>query len=434
MGQSIQHIKRVYLTIQGLSWFSVALPLPIFVLLMQARGINLFQLGVIMGLYSATIILLELPTGGLADAIGRKRVALLAHSLNVLSGMVLLFAFSFWSFLLGMIVMGVGRALNSGALDAWYVDSLQSADPDIDLQPALAQAGTITLLALGAGTLIGGTLPTLFGDLPADGPAVISPLSTALLASIVLKMILVAVIAVTVQEPARTASAPAGWRVELASVPLIIREAVIMTRHSQSLPLLLGVTLIGGFTMAGVETFWQPGFAALLGDVTKQSWLFGLIMAISFLAGMGGNLISIPLSKRLSQRYAVVAGLAAGIQSIALLVMAIAQHVIGFASGFWSYYLGNGIINSPHETLVNHEIPAARRSAMLSVQSLAGYVGGLVGSILLGAIAEYRSVSLAWGLAAIVSVVSLLLYVRVTRSQSRLEQAHDESAPLFDGR
>jgi MFS family permease len=433
MEQSVRHIKRVYFSVLGLNWFSAALPLPIFVLLMQARGIDLFQLGVIMGLYSATIILLELPTGGLADAIGRKRVALLAHTLNILSGVVLLLSFSFWGFLVGMILMGIGRALNSGALDAWYVDSLQAADPDIDLQPALAQAGTVTLLALGAGTLIGGLLPSLFSGLPADGTAVITPLSTTLLASGVLKILLVAVIAWTVQEPPRSPLAQADWRAELASVPQIVSEAITLTRQSRSLPLLMGITMIGGFTLAGVETFWQPGFAALLGDATKQSWLFGLVMAISFLAGMGGNLFSIPLSKRLNQRYTFVAGLAAGLQSMTLLVMALAQQVVGFAIGFWGYYLGNGLNSSPHETLVNVEMPAERRSAMLSVQSLASYVGGLAGSILLGAISEFRSVAVAWVLAAIISMVSLLLYARVARQQPRVERTHDESISVLDG-
>jgi MFS family permease len=157
-------------------------------------------------------------------------------------------------------------------------------------------------------------------------------------------------------------------------------------------------------------------------------------MAVSFLAGMGGNLLSIPLSTQLNQRYTLVAGLASALQSVALLAMAGLHQVIGFAAGFWGYYLGNGLNSSPHETLVNHEIPAARRSAMLSVQSLASYVGGLAGSVLLGALAEYRTVSVAWGLAAIVSMVSLLLYARVSRKQARAERTHDETAPILDGR
>mgnify|MGYP006173545855 CR=1 FL=1 len=37
--------------------------------------------------------------------------------------------------LLAMVLYGVSRALSSGALDAWFIDALQAADPNVDLQP-----------------------------------------------------------------------------------------------------------------------------------------------------------------------------------------------------------------------------------------------------------------------------------------------------------
>ncbi len=433
MDRTVQHIKHVYFLVLALNWLAVALPLPIFVLFMQARGTGLMQVGIIMGVYSVTIVLLELPTGGLADAVGRKKVAFLANTINIVAGVVILFSFSFWGFLTGMILMGAARALNSGALDAWYIDSLQAADPDIDLQPALAQAGTVTLLALGAGTLAGGALPTLFSDLPGSDVSLISPLSTTLLASLLLRLILLAVITAAVHEPPSAEAGQADWREGFKSVPAAVREALALTRQNSNLPLLMGAALIAGFALAGVETFWQPRFAQLLGGSSEQSWLYGLVMAVSFLAGVGGNLLSIPLSKRLNHRYAIVAGLAALLQSVALLLMALLRQTIGFAAGFWSFYLGSGLLGSPHETLVNQEIPAERRSSMLSVQSLASYIGGFLGGILLGAIAEFGTISAAWFLAAVVSMVSLLLYARVARKQPRGGR-NDDEIPLLDGR
>jgi DHA1 family quinolone resistance protein-like MFS transporter len=430
VNRSIQQIKRIYFLVTALRWLAVGLTLPVFVLFMQSRGINLMQLGIVMGFYSATIVVLELPTGGLADAVGRKKVALLAHSIDILAGLFFFFSFSFWGFLMGMILMGVARALNSGALDAWYVDSLQAADPGIDIQPALAQVGTVTLLALGIGTLAGGALPTLFSDLPAAETALISPLSTTLLVSMAIQFILLAIIAKGIHEPRRTDVAMASWHSGLLSIPEIVGDALNLTRRNRSLPLLMGATLVGGFTLSGVETFWQPHFANLLGGSAEKSWLFGLVLAVSFLAGMGGNMLSIPLSKRLNHRYALVAGLARALQSIALLGMAFLQPAIAFAGSFWVFYLGNTLNNSPHETLVNNEIPAGRRSAMLSTQSLAVYVGAFLGSTLLGTIAESSNISNAWILAAVVSMVSLVLYARVAGHLSSATINHDEKAPL----
>ena len=187
---NITRTKRTYFAVLALNWLAVGLTLPISVLFMQARGLDLAQVGLVMALYAATVALLELPTGGLADSIGRKRVALLSNTISLLSVAALLFAFSFWWILPGMILLGISRALSSGALDAWYVDSLQAGDPAVDLQAALAQANTITLVALGAGTLAGGALPTLFSNLPPATDAVLSPLSTPFIVSLFFKIVL----------------------------------------------------------------------------------------------------------------------------------------------------------------------------------------------------------------------------------------------------
>jgi MFS family permease len=399
MNQSVNQVKQVYFGVTALTWLSVAIPLPIFVLYMQARGIDLFQLGIIMGVYSIVIVLLELPTGGLADAIGRKGVALLAHSISLISGIVMLFSFSFAGFLLAMILNGIGRALASGTLDAWFVDSLQEAEPGIDLQPALAQAGTVTLLALGTGTLIGGLLPRFFSALPDEGTALLTPLSTTLILSLMLKILLIFAIIFAVKEKPLVAAGAGNWRSSFSQVPQIVRESLLISRSNRSILLLMAAALVGGFSLAGVETFWQPQFANLLpAGESNNSWIFGLIMAVSFLAGVLGNLFSIPISQRLGHRH----------------------------------YLNMGVLNSPQETLVNQEIPASRRTAMLSIQSLASYVGGFLGGILLGFIAQHNSINLAWFVAGTISMVSLLLYVGVARRRRRGVNINEQKIPVFD--
>ena len=78
-------------------------------------------------------------------------------------------------------------------------------------------------------------------------------------------------------------------------------------------------------------------------------------------------------------------------------------------------------MNSPHATLFNDEVPAAKRSSMLSVQSLANYVGGGVGSIALGYISDSFSISTAWMIAAGLLALSLPLYLLVDARRARTE-------------
>lgn len=430
--KTIRQTKRIYYVATFLVWLTVALPLPLMVLLAQARGFNLFQIGLAMGVYSLTIVLLEVPTGGLADAIGRKKVALIAYAVSMAATLIFLFAFSIPALMLAMILNGIGRALSSGALDAWFVDSLLEIDPDVEIQPALAQAGTVTLLALGIGTLAGGALPRLFSGLPADGSAVLTPISTTLVASLIVNFSLLLFIAVAVKETRSNADESYSLRTGLAQMPVIVRDAFALSRGNHTLVLLLGASMVGGLAISVVETFWQPFFGGLLGDPQGKTYLFGMIMAGSFLFGVGGNLLSVPLSRRLHKRYGLVAALSQGAQGLFLILLAMQSSVGVAAALFWLVYVSMSVTNSPHATLVNEQIPSARRSSMLSVQSLATYIGAFVGSTGLGYVAQQTSISVAWVVAGATAMVSLLLYLAVDRRNRSKEQTYTDADQILE--
>jgi MFS family permease len=411
-----KQIKRTYYLLISLFWLATALPAALLVLLMQARGLNLFQVGIVMGAYSLVIVLLEVPTGGLADAVGRKRVAIVAYSFIFLSGVGMLIAFSFPAFLLASLLNGIGRALASGALDAWFVDALQAADPEIEIQPALAQAGTFTLLALGIGTLAGSAVPQLLPrigvGLPADGTAVFTPLAIPIVLSLAVKLILIGAIILLVEEQAPQGEESA-WRDGFRRMPQIVGDAFALSRRNPTIVLLLGATFASGLAIISMENFWQPHFAGLLGEASQNTVLFGVIMAGNFLLGMVGNMLATPLSRLLQKRYALVAAIFQGLRGLFLVGLALQTAVVPAVAFFWLVYLGMGVVNSPHAALINREIPADRRSAMLSVQSLAAYVGSALGSVGLGYLAEHASIGAAWIVAGAILMVSLLLYVTI---------------------
>ena len=76
-------------------------------------------------------------------------------------------------------------------------------------------------------------------------------------------------------------------------------------------------------------------------------------------------------------------------------------------------YLGMGVVNSPHATLLNQQIAPERRSTMLSVHSLAVYLGGFIGGIGLGYVAEQWSIQVAWIMGSLILMVSLIPYLLV---------------------
>lgn len=116
---SVRSATRRFVALTALRWLPVGLTVPVMVLLAQARGLSLAQVGLLFTVYGAVVITLELPTGGLADAIGRRPVILIGAGLHALSCLAFAVAEAVPGFLLAISLHGIGRALESGPLEAW---------------------------------------------------------------------------------------------------------------------------------------------------------------------------------------------------------------------------------------------------------------------------------------------------------------------------
>jgi len=435
---SVHRIQASYYAAVFLRWFAIALPLALMVLLMQARGMSLLQVGMIMGLHAAVIVVLEIPTGGLADAIGRKPTALLSQAVTLASTVAFLFAFSFAFFALAAVLLGTGRALASGALDAWFVDALLEHDPATDLQAPLAHAESLTIAGLALGTLAGSAIPAVWGaGLPADGAAVLTPLSLPFLASFVVQFVGLAVVALFIREDRSgtvqgaatdmTAAAPTG----LAAVGPIVASALRAARDDRIVTLVMIATAATGLSVAALETFWQPRFDTLLttgagaGAGPASPLTFGALMAGAFTVGVAGNLASIPLARRLGRRYALVAAAGQLLGGTALVVLAWRSGLPTAVGLFWLAYFANALTGSPIATILNEQVPSERRSSTLSVVSLAGYLGAFAGSAGFGALAQHAGIPVVWTVAGAILAGSAGLFLAI----DRLRRASASRAP-----
>ncbi len=95
-------------------------------------GLTLEQYALLNVIWAGTIILLEIPSGALADVIGRKRVVVLASLLMVAEMVVFAFAprgdWMFWFLVLNRFLSGAAEACASGADEALAYDSLSGDD------------------------------------------------------------------------------------------------------------------------------------------------------------------------------------------------------------------------------------------------------------------------------------------------------------------
>ncbi|WP_412564671.1 MFS transporter [Thalassobius sp. MITS945101] len=145
-----RHI-RVFQLHQFLDRFAMGLTVAVVALALTDRGMDLFQISLLFGIYSLTTMALELPFGGLADSIGRKPVFLAAVVASGISLELFLSTSAFLVLALSFGFIGFGRALRSGTLDAWFVETFRTHAPGVDVQPALARAQWANAMGLGMG-------------------------------------------------------------------------------------------------------------------------------------------------------------------------------------------------------------------------------------------------------------------------------------------
>ena len=96
------------------------------------------EIGALFAVYAAVTMTAELPFGGLADGVGRKPVFLIATVASLMAAVVFILSGTFWPLAASFGLVGLGRALRSGTLDAWYVEGLHARASGIEIQPLLA--------------------------------------------------------------------------------------------------------------------------------------------------------------------------------------------------------------------------------------------------------------------------------------------------------
>jgi len=411
---------RPYLVNQTVHWFIVGLIFPILILLVLDKGLSIFEAGTVLAIYSGTTVLLELPTGGLADSIGRRKVYLLSVVIHIASVLGILLSFDYVTVAASAMLMGVGRALSSGSIDAWFVDEFKAQYPKGNLQQALAKANVFTPLGLGAGSLIGGVLP-MTGGAVLHGSYGMSIYAANLLTVLAMGLLQIVLTRALIKENFKAKAGETivdGFR----KVPAVIATSIDYGVRNRSVLILLLVMAAFGFSLTGLELLWQPRVGEIMGS-DAQTWVLGVLAAAYFFVTSAGSALVTPLCTRLRNDNALVMALLMVVMGLSIMFLSLQGTILPFAAFYLMTYLVIGMTNSPYGAMYNDQVPAEQRSTMLSFQSLIAQGGGLTGSIFLGFLAEEAGIPAAWAIAGVVVGVSSLGMLAFRRRQAAISRS-----------
>ena len=115
------NIPKLY-AIKIAKWFM--LTMPVIVLFYQENGLSMQDVLILKGIYSIAVVILEIPSGYLADVWGRKKTLILGAILGCLGFLVYSVSYGFTGFLLAELILGIGSSFISGSDSALLYDSL----------------------------------------------------------------------------------------------------------------------------------------------------------------------------------------------------------------------------------------------------------------------------------------------------------------------
>lgn len=410
-------LQRRFWLLTALRWFPTGLIIPVMALLPLHRGMTVAEMGSALAVQGIVVLCLELPTGGLADVLGRRPLFLLSAATALGASVAFAVASTPVTLALAAGLSGVFRALDSGVLNAWFVDQVHSSTaPD-------ERSAAVTAGLGGASGAIGGAIAA--GSLLSAGLVAWAPwgrtsaLVLPFVAAAVLTVAQIVATVVLMDEPSRRSAAR-----ELAPVQdtvRAVREGIGLLTGSRVLCALVAVELFWGFGMVTFETLMPVRLSELLADRDLAAATLGPVVALGWgLAALGAAAVP-----RLARRWGLIPLSVALrlLQGATVVAMGLAWGAVGLIAAYLATYVVHMAAGVAYESLLHREVEGPHRATVLSLASMAMQPAGSLGAVVLGAIATGASTSLAMVVGGVVLALAAPLFLVRARARPPVRPA-----------
>jgi MFS family permease len=156
MNKKIERNIKVDYLFRFLSNFS--LTDAVWVLYLVYKGMSLWQIGLLEGIFHVISCLSEVPSGALADLFGRKKVIILSRLFQIISGAIMITSANFWYFAMAFVFSAWSYNLLSGSEEALIYDSFLYLGNEKSYYQVNGRLTVIIEVAQSLSTFLGGIL------------------------------------------------------------------------------------------------------------------------------------------------------------------------------------------------------------------------------------------------------------------------------------
>jgi MFS family permease len=373
-------IQRTYLTLLLGNTLAASLIWGINTIFLLDAGLSNLEAFAANAFFTAGMVLFEVPTGIVADTIGR-RVSYLLGTLTLMASTflyVLLWQLGapLWEWAIASMLLGLGFTFFSGAVEAWLVDALTATGYTGELETVFGRGQIVSGAAMLLGSVAGGFIAR----------------QTSLGVPFVLRgLVLIVMFGLAFRLMHDVGFKPEKGGRPLAEMRKIAANSVDYGWRVPAVKWLMVESLFTGGV--GIYAFYalQPYLLELYGDPQAYQ-VAGLVAAIVAGAQIAGG-IAAPRIRRLFRRRTSALLVTAGLSVVAL-------GLIGLVESFWAVIVLIvvwGLLFAAtlpiRQTYLNGLIPSRQRATILSFDSMMSSTGGVWTQPLLGRAAD------AWGYA-----------------------------------
>jgi MFS family permease len=375
-------IRRIYLTLTLFQTLAASLIFGINTLFLLDAGLSNTGAFAANAAFTAGMVVFEIPTGVVADVVGRRASFLWGTiTLGATTALYLgLWAAEspLWMWIIVSALIGLGFTFFSGATEAWLVDALATTDDEGHLEEIFARGGVVGGAAMLAGSIGGGAIAQLGLGYP------------YILRSVLL-LVTFGIAWLWMRDIGFEPKTGRGFRQEVRTITKASLD------HGLRNPPVRSLMLSAPFSFGvGIWAFYafQPHLLDLYGD-PNATWIAGTAAAVFAAARIVGGLLAVRVSRFLERRSSALL--------ITSLTQAAALVVVGLTASFWVALaalivtsLMMAVVMPVRQTLINSLIPSEQRATVLSFDGLMGSTGGVVIQPALGRAADVWSYGTAY--------------------------------------
>lgn len=365
--------------------------LPVLVVFWQDNGLDLVDVFVLQALFAVGVVLLEVPTGLVADRMGKRTSLILASAVGVLANAMYAAGTGFWTFLAAELGLALAASFYSGADAALLYDTLDRLDRREEYARREGEAKAWQLAGFATCCLLGGAI----GAWSPRAAMWANVTGAALSLAVAWGMVEASGHAATTLRDAAT-----GYRALIADSARFVSRHRLVSWH---------IAWLGALTGSATWLLWL--YQPYLEHSGVPLWTYGFVFAAF-------NLFAAWSSRR-AHAVAAFAGprgvlwLLAALQVAPLLLMA------AFVTPWsWLFVFGHQAVRAIARPVASGEILrhtwADKRSTVLSIAGLTGRLFFAATALPIGLAAEHLALpaALLVQAAALVVVLGALLALR----------------------